>query len=228
MMQSGLRNQQQMQERRMMSIARKTIDAFGSLIQAAEVSESSSNVLIKAFTSLTEEEFDARMKDAFKEMNYRRTEKKSKDGCISCILSRKQSDCLKKKIYADANDINERNALLKMKDSSNVIEFRHMPLSMVEKLEMLDGGIKPDFKAAYAPKQSRFIDWMKMHDCFLASGFATSATRKDCGVYIDSIEAWLPKEDMKTAKDFHDAFSDATCFVSAEDDGRQYVCCWYE
>lgn len=138
-------------------------------------------------------------------------------------------DCLHDKLFANANDVNERNSLLGISNKSGIFVFKNMHLSTIKRLIALDGGIKLSFKAAYAPKQSVFVQFIEKHSEFKASGFITSADRQDVGVYIDSIEGNVKCNDNTLIAEFKNTFADASGIIeSLLTDDSLKLYCWYD
>lgn len=212
----------------MMNFARKIVDSFGSLIQNAELSEDDNSAEGTVLVSCSKEDFCKQMKKLFKNKKYQCLSSTNVKGKHKIRFSLKPNDCIKQKIYADANDVNQRNELMHLRNGFKVAEFRNMNIKMAEKLLILDGGIDIDFKASKAPSQSKFIQWMQKHNEFLASGFVTGAERKDCGVYIDSLEGIIDKDNTVLVNEFKNIFNDADGIAEAEEKNKIRICCWYD
>jgi hypothetical protein len=126
----------------------------------------------------------------------------------------------------DAASIKERDKLLNVQ-CTEVSEFKNADCSTLEKIVGKDGGINPDFCIRPSIKQFAFIEWMKKHNTFKASGFVTSQFREDCGTYIDSIEGTLPKSSMDIEA-FKQAFSSADGISISFDNQNAVLYAWYD
>lgn len=155
-------------------------------------------------------------------------EKEANDFSVSFLTTDKRH--LKAKLSNKLNELDERDRLLKCEGIKNIAEFRRMPIDMIEKLVCMKNGIDLDFKPNYAPKQSVFVNWIRQHPSFTASGFITSRNRDDCGVYIDSIEGKLSNDDNHTLNELKNTFYDASAISVSidEDNNTKSVCCWYD